>query len=114
MGADLSNMGGKHVLLGVVCAALAMASTAGEAQKNPAMCAPEGDLDCESPCKGDNRDSKHTEAHPIIKYPKIGQPYKKAHTQCKDSDWTKTLMFWRSSDSDEGRCVCRRFDKGDP
>ena len=39
-------MEGKHVLLGVVCAALAMASTASNdhiSAKNPAMCAPEGD-----------------------------------------------------------------------
>merc|ERR1711865_183637 len=113
MGADLTNMGGKHVLLGVVCAALAMASTAGEAQKNPAMCAPEGDLDCESPCKGNRNSAVGTAVPTMVKYPLIGQPYKKAHKQCKDSKWTKTLMFW-THDRGNGRCVCRRFDNDDP
>merc|ERR1711957_192470 len=86
-----SNMEGKHVLLGVVCAALAMASTAIEGRndhisgKNPAMCAPEGDLDCESPCNSGNRTWEAKTAK-SIKYPLIGQPYKKAHEQCKDSD----------------------------
>merc|ERR1712166_904487 len=122
MGAELdSNMEGKLVLLGVVCAALAMASTASNdhiSAKNPAMCAPEGDLDCESPCRSGNRDSASVNGRngqwSIVKYPKIGQPYKKAHEQCKDSDWTKTLMFWKASDPDEGKCVCRRFDNDDP
>merc|ERR1711935_1075868 len=114
MGAELdSNMGGKHVLLGVVCAALAMASTAGEGPKNSAMCAPEGDLDCESPCNNFNRVSGGNTAVPsMVKYPKIGQPYKKAHKKCKDSDWTKTLMFW-THDRGNGRCVCRSFDNED-
>jgi len=113
MGAELdSNMGGKHVLLGVVCAALAMASTAGEAQKNPAMCAPEGDLDCESPCKGNRNSAVGTAVPTMVKYPLIGQPYKKAHKQCKDSKWTKTLMFW-THDRGNGRCVCRSFDNDD-
>merc|ERR1712166_939691 len=122
MGAELdSNMEGKLVLLGVVCAALAMASTASNdhiSAKNPAMCAPEGDLDCESPCRSGNRDSASVNGRngqwSIVKYPKIGQPCKKAHEQCKDSDWTKTLMFWKASDPDEGKCICRRFDNGDP
>ena len=72
-----------------------------------------GDLDCESPCNSGNRDSAVVNGQwSIVKYPKIGQPYKKAHEQCKDSDWTKTLMFW-INDSGKGRCVCRRFDNGD-
>jgi len=116
MGGPDSNMEGKHVLLGVVCAALAMASTASKGSndhisaKNPAMCAPEGDLDCESPCNNFNRTEG---AKTRAKYPLRGQPYKKAHEQCKDSDWTKTLMFWKP-DSKEGNCVCRQFDGSDP
>ena len=68
-----------------------------------------GDLDCESPCNSGNRNSA---VGAIVKYPLTGQPYKKAHEQCKDSDWTTTLMFWNIGFY--GRCVCRRFDNGDP